>query len=190
MPTCGLATTESERILPSVTQRIDALLAKLGMAKETFVIRMTGCPNGCARPYMAELGFVGDSPNVYQIWLGGCPNQTRLARAYVDKLHLDDLETFLEPLFVFFRKNKKRKETFGQFCDRVGFDALKEYQDKYDPSMAELSKTKKSQKKRNEHRISVNEEWYQKLKTTANKENKAMSQIVSDALDAYFAKNK
>jgi sulfite reductase (ferredoxin) len=190
LPTCGLATTESERILPSVTKRIDALLAKLGMANETFVIRMTGCPNGCARPYMAELGFVGDSPSVYQIWLGGCPNQTRLARAYVDKLHLDDLETFLEPLFVFFRQKKKRKETFGQFCDRVGFEALKEYQDKYDPSMAGLSQSKKSQKKRNEHRISVNEQWYQKLKATANKENKAMSQIVSDALDAYFAKNK
>ena len=148
---------------------------------------MTGCPNGCARPYMAELGFVGDSPNVYQMWLGGCPNQSRLARAYVDKLHLNDLETFLEPLLVFFRNEKKRGESFGDFCNRVDFDALKEYQEKYDPSMAELSQSRKSQKKRNEHRISVNEQWYQKLKTIAGEENKAMSQIVSDALDAYFS---
>ena len=189
LPTCGLATTESERILPSVTDRIDALLAKLGMAKETFVIRMTGCPNGCARPYMAELGFVGDSPNVYQMWLGGCPNQTRLARPFVDKLHLDKLEEFLEPLFVFFREDKKRGETFGQFCDRVGFEALKSYQEKYDPSMAEVSKRKLG-KQRNEHRISVNEKWYQKLKSVANSEDKTMSQIVSDALDSYFASQK
>ncbi len=190
LPTCGLATTESERILPSVTERIDALLAKLGMAKETFVIRMTGCPNGCARPYMAEFGFVGDSPNVYQMWLGGCPNQTRLARVYVDKLHLDDLETFLEPLFVFFRGDKKRGETFGQFCDRIGFDVLKEYQEKYDPSMAKSTKMNKTKKKRNEHRISVNEEWYQKLKTIAKTDNKAMSEIVSEALSAYFTDKK
>ncbi len=187
LPTCGLATTESERIIPNVTERIDILLAKLGIAKETFVIRMTGCPNGCARPYMAELGFVGDSPNVYQMWLGGCPNQSRLARTYVDKLHLDDLETFLEPLLVFFRNDKKRGESFGDFCNRVDFPALKEYQEKYDPSMAQLSQGRKSQQKRNEHRISVNEQWYQKLKTIAGEENKAMSQIVSDALDAYFS---
>lgn len=73
LPTCGLAITESERVFPSVLARIDALLAKLGMADETFVIRMTGCPNGCARPYMAELGFVGESPDVYQVWLGVIP---------------------------------------------------------------------------------------------------------------------
>jgi sulfite reductase (ferredoxin) len=186
LPTCGLATTESERILPSVNERIDALLAKVGIPKETFVIRMTGCPNGCARPYMAELGFVGDSPNVYQMWLGGCPNQTRLARPFVDKLHLDDLETFLEPLFVFFRDDKQRGETFGQFCDRIGFDVLKEYQDKYDPSTIQVTKIKKAKKKRHEHRISLNEEWYQKLKTIAKEDNKAMSQIVTSALEAYL----
>ena len=189
LPTCGLATTESERIIPSVTKRFDALLAKLGIAEETFVIRMTGCPNGCARPYMAEVGFVGNSPNVYQLWLGGCPNQTRLARPYTEKLHLDNLETFFEPLFVFFRERKKKGETFGQFCDRVGFDALREYQDKYDPSMAKKAKGK-AKTKRNEHRISVNEQWYQTLKNTASKEKKAMSEIVSEALDAYFAKKK
>jgi sulfite reductase (ferredoxin) len=138
---------------------------------------------------MAELGFVGDSPNVYQMWLGGCPNQTRLARPFVDKLNLDDLETFLEPLLVFFRQDKKRGETFGQFCDRVGFDTLKEYQSKYKPSMVKSTQGKKSAKKRNEHRISVNEQWYQKLKTIAKQENKAMSKIVSDALELYFTDN-
>lgn len=190
LPTCGLATTESERVLPSILQRIDALLAKLNMAEETFVIRMTGCPNGCARPYMAELGFVGDSPNVYQIWLGGCPNQTRLAQPYVDKLNIADLEKFLEPLFVFFRDKKENNETFGQFCHRVGFDALRTFAEKYQPSKKKtMTKTeKKPRKKRHEHRVSVNEEWYQKLKATSAKENKGMNQIVAEALEAYFTK--
>lgn len=143
LPTCGLATTESERIIPSILTRIDSLLAKLGMAEETFVIRMTGCPNGCARPYMAELGFVGDSPNVYQIWLGGCPNQTRLARPYVDKLNIAELETFLEPLLVYFRDSKKKKETFGQFCHRVGFDALRTFANEYQPNEENVMKTTK-----------------------------------------------
>lgn len=192
LPTCGLATTESERILPSILERIDLLLAQLGIAEENIVIRMTGCPNGCARPYMAELGFVGDSPNVYQIWLGGCPNQTRLARAYVDKLNIANLEKFLEPLLVFFRDSKENNETFGDFCNRVDFDALREFADKYKASKKKVMKKgeKQSRKKRNEHRISVNEEWYQKLKTVSSEQKKGMNQIVSEALSAYFAEQK
>ncbi|WP_197671874.1 sulfite reductase, ferredoxin dependent [Geminocystis sp. NIES-3709] len=192
LPTCGLATTESERILPSILERIDSLLGKLGMEEENIVIRMTGCPNGCARPYMAELGFVGDSPNVYQIWLGGCPNQTRLAQVYVDKLNVNELEKFLEPLLVFFRDNKENNETFGQFCYRVGFDALRTFADKYKSSKKKImtQTEKKSRKKRNEHRISVNEEWYQKLKTTSSEQKKGMNQIVSEALEAYFSSQK
>ncbi|WP_202803919.1 sulfite reductase, ferredoxin dependent [Geminocystis herdmanii] len=188
LPTCGLATTESERILPSILERIDSLLGKLGMKEENIVIRMTGCPNGCARPYMAELGFVGDSPNVYQMWLGGCPNQTRLAQVYVDKLNVNELEKFLEPLFVFFRDNKENNETFGQFCHRVGFEALRTFADKYKfgKKKTVTSKDKKVRKKRNEHRVSVNEEWYQKLKTTSSQQKKAMNQIVAEALEAYF----
>lgn len=188
LPTCGLATTESERILPSILERIDSLLGKLGMGEENIVIRMTGCPNGCARPYMAELGFVGDSPNVYQMWLGGCPNQTRLAQVYVDKLNVSELEKFLEPLLVFFRDNKENNETFGQFCHRVGFEALRTFADKYKfgKKKTVTSKDKKIRKKRNEHRVSVNEEWYQKLKTTASQDKKAMNQIVAEALEAYF----
>jgi sulfite reductase (ferredoxin) len=67
LPLCGLAITEAERSLPHVNQRVDALLAKLGLAGEAVTMRMTGCPNGCARPYMGEIGFVGDGPNTYQV---------------------------------------------------------------------------------------------------------------------------
>jgi len=127
LPSCGLAVTESERILPEIIQRIQLLLHKLGMENEQFVIRMTGCPNGCARPYTAELGFVGSAPGVYQIWLGGSPDQTKLAKPYIDKLPIVNLETFLEPIFIYFKQNRDIGESFGTFCERVGFDAIREF---------------------------------------------------------------
>ncbi len=128
LPLCGLAVTESERILPSILERIRALLNKLDMEDEKLVIRMTGCPNGCARPYMAELGLVGSAPGTYQVWLGGTPDQTKLARPYGQKLPIGELEAFLEPLFLFFKHNRLSQESFGEFCARVGFEALRNTQ--------------------------------------------------------------
>ena len=137
LPTCGLAITESERIIPSILERIRVLLDKVGLEQEHFVVRMTGCPNGCARPYMAELGFVGSSPNAYQVWLGGSPDQTRLAEPFVDRLAVGELETFLEPIFVYFKQDRKPAERFGDFCHRVGFDSLRQFVTNYslNPSM-------------------------------------------------------
>lgn len=126
LPTCGLATTESERAMPGVLKRIEALLDKVGLEQEHFVVRMTGCPNGCARPYMAELGFVGTSPDTYQVWLGGAANQTRLAQVYLEKMHIDKLEAELEPALVLFKKSRQPGETFGGFCDRVGLNAIRD----------------------------------------------------------------
>ena len=123
-PTCSLAITESERVIPSIIQRIQDLLNKIGLENEQFVIRMTGCPNGCARPYMAELGFVGSAPESYQVWLGGSPNQARLAQPYIERLHVNNLETQLEPIFVYFQQSRQPGESFGDFCARVGFDAI------------------------------------------------------------------
>ena len=89
LPLCGLAISEAERGLPDVNRRIRSLLGNLGFDEsEQFVIRMTGCPNGCTRPYMAELGFVGDGPNSYQLWLGGTPSQTRLAEAFKERMKI------------------------------------------------------------------------------------------------------
>ncbi len=127
LPTCGLAVTESERVAPSVNERLRALLTKLDLAEEQFVIRMTGCPNGCARPYLAELGFVGSFPESYQVWLGGCPNQTRLAQIYAEKMHIDTLETFFTPIFTYFKQDRKPSESFGDFCDRVGLATIREF---------------------------------------------------------------
>lgn len=86
LPLCGLAVTEAERAMGDFNARIRASLTKVGMGSETMVVRMTGCPNGCARPYMAELGLVGDGPNSYQLYLGGNSNQTRLADLYADRV--------------------------------------------------------------------------------------------------------
>ena len=82
LPTCGLALAETERYLPGLITRLEALLAEVGLAGQEIIIRMTGCPNGCARPYMAEIGFVGKAPGRYQIWLGGNEASTRLNRLY------------------------------------------------------------------------------------------------------------
>ncbi|NES69801.1 MAG: hypothetical protein F6K24_33610 [Okeania sp. SIO2D1] len=180
-PTCGLAIAESERALPGITERIRTLLAKLGMEKEHFVIRMTGCPNGCARPYMAELGFVGSLPKVYQVWLGGTPDQTKLARPYTDKLAIADLEAFLEPLFVYFKENRHQEESFGLFCDRVGFEALREFSKNYQRGSDQEEKPRKHR-----HRIGVPEEVYYKLKEASAQQGRPMSQIVTEALREFF----
>ncbi|MBD2099343.1 sulfite reductase, ferredoxin dependent [Leptolyngbya sp. FACHB-261] len=142
LPTCGLAVTESERVLPDINQRIRALLNRVGLQDEFFAIRMTGCPNGCARPYMAELGFVGTANEQYQLWLGGSPNSMRLAESFIERLHVNDLETRLEPLFVQYKQQRKgkgkRRESFGDFCARVGFESLREFANTYSAQTAEV----------------------------------------------------
>jgi sulfite reductase (ferredoxin) len=117
--------------MPSVLKRIEVLLDKVGLEQEHFVVRMTGCPNGCARPYMAELGFVGSAPEAYQVWLGGTPAQTRLALPYMERLHLSDMETQLEPIFAYFKQSRLVGESFGNFCDRVGFEPIREFAASY-----------------------------------------------------------
>ncbi|MCU0537249.1 MAG: sulfite reductase, ferredoxin dependent [Hydrococcus sp. Prado102] len=184
-PTCGLAIAESERALPGIIDRIRALLDKVGLEKEHFVIRMTGCPNGCARPYMAELGFVGSLPETYQVWLGGNPNQTKLAQVYEEKLHISNLESFFEPIFVYFKQNKRNGESFGEFCDRVGFDSLREFSASY--QLGSYNKSSKSRRNRkHQNRVSVHDEMFARLKDAATQEGKSMNQIVAQALEAYF----
>ena len=179
LPTCGLAITESERAIPGILERVRALLDKVGLQNEHFVVRMTGCPNGCARPYLAELGFVGSAPESYQLWLGGSPNQTRLAQPYTEKLHHNDLDSFLEPIFVYFKKSRKSKESFGDFCDRVGFDAIREFASTYEPQAANVAN-------KSRHRVNLKEEVYGKLKEVAQSQGKPMTQLVTEALEVYF----
>jgi sulfite reductase (ferredoxin) len=118
LPTCGLAITESERILPAVLDRLDALLRRLEIEKP-ILVRMTGCPNGCARPYMAEIGLVGSGVEQYQLWLGGTANLTRLAAPFLERMHLDDLEATLEPLLRAWKQAGGRRG-FGAFVAQLG----------------------------------------------------------------------
>lgn len=219
LPTCGLAITESERIIPSIRERLRALLVKVGLPEEHFVVRMTGCPNGCARPYLAEIGLVGQGPDAYQIWLGADPNQTRLARPYLDKVNIKDLETTLEPLLVYFRKEQLKQdkaESFGDFCHRVGFEALRSFSTSYQtaPTEVELANghlvnsgmektevltpvestettalTQSTAPNKIRRRISVRDDVYDRLKQTAARQGKPLVQLATEAIEAYLKEN-
>jgi sulfite reductase (ferredoxin) len=185
LPTCGLAVTESERAIPAVLDRIRVLLDRLGLEQDHFVVRMTGCPNGCARPYMAELGFVGITPETYQVWLGSSPAQTRLAEVYTEKLPIADLETFLEPLLVFFkeaRADHSVPESFGDFCHRVGFEALRNYAQTYVPASAKGS----SDRHRLRYRVNLKPSVFEDLKQAAQDQGRTLADIASDAVSAYL----
>ena len=117
-----MAITESERILPDVLDRLDAQLRRLEIEK-SLLVRMTGCPNGCARPYMAELGLVGNGVNQYQLWLGGTPNLQRLGKPYLEKMALADLETTLEPLLLSWKEAGGRR-SFGDHISKIGDQAV------------------------------------------------------------------
>lgn len=130
MPLCGLAVTEAERIMPSIVDRMDKLFLSHNITVPV-TMRMTGCPNGCARPYMAEIGFVGSGPKTYQLWLGGSPGQTRLAWCILDKVKEDQLEKTLAPWLVMYTKLATPGEAFGDFCHRIGKDGLLAYSEEY-----------------------------------------------------------
>lgn len=183
-PTCGLAIAESERALPNVLARIRKLLVRLGLENETFVTRMTGCPNGCARPYMAELAFVGSAVDEYQVWLGGSFNSTRLAQPYVQRLHINNLEQGLEPLFVYFRNERVAGETFGDFCDRKGIEDLHKYAESYVP---EVDKTdSKGKRKDVRHRVTLSAKSYELLKKAVEEKGASMKDLVETALEKYL----
>lgn len=120
LPTCPLALAEAERALPRVLDELEAVLRRLGLDDTPFTVRMTGCPNGCARPYSADLAFVGRSLGKYGIHVGGNLEGTRLAAAWADLVPLDRLVTTVLPLLEHFRDERLADERFGDFCVRVG----------------------------------------------------------------------
>jgi sulfite reductase (NADPH) hemoprotein beta-component len=119
LPTCGLALAESERFLPDLMSRIEGILAEVDLPDFEIVTRMTGCPNGCVRPYMAELGFVGKGPGRYQIYLGGNASSTRLNRLYRDSVKDPEIVGELRPVLARFARERQSGERFGDWCARV-----------------------------------------------------------------------
>lgn len=125
LPTCGLAISEAERVLPRILGDIERALDDVGLPDLPIVFRMTGCPNGCARPYVAEVALVGRSLDKYMLYLGGDVAGTRLARPFQDLVPLGSVADMLKPIFEHYRDGRRASEGFGDFCDRLGFDALK-----------------------------------------------------------------
>jgi sulfite reductase (ferredoxin) len=124
LPTCALALTEAERVLDPLMTGIEARLAAHGLEKEPITIRLTGCPNGCARPYSAELGIVGRIPGHYQLWVGGDFAGTRLAFPLLDRVPENSVPDALDPLFQIFAAQRRPGEAFGAFCHRLGRETL------------------------------------------------------------------
>ncbi|HLI92245.1 MAG TPA: NADPH-dependent assimilatory sulfite reductase hemoprotein subunit [Puia sp.] len=118
LPTCGLALAESQRYLPALIGRIEALLSVHGLQEEQIIIRMTGCPNGCGRPYAAEIGFVGTAPGRYNLYLGGDHEGTRLNRLYKENLDEAAILADLDLLFRLYKKERITGERFGDFAWR------------------------------------------------------------------------
>jgi sulfite reductase (ferredoxin) len=134
MPTCGLAVTEAERALPTIMDQLEVELAKLGLEKDRFTVRMTGCPNGCARPYNADIGLVGRSATrnpdgtpgagTYTIFLGGRTVGDRLNVEFKDYIPFDRVVPELATVFARYKAERLADETFGDFCGRLGVDQL------------------------------------------------------------------
>lgn len=120
LPTCGLALAEAERYLPDLITKIDALLAQNNLTEQQITIRMTGCPNGCARPYLAEIGLVGRNPGRYNLMLGGAADGTRLNRLYRENADETEILKTLETLFFEYTKNAQLGERFGDYTNRAG----------------------------------------------------------------------
>ena len=114
--------TEAERFLPELLERINNQL-KILEINNPILIRVTGCPNGCARPYMAELALVGSGLNQYQLWLGGSTNLKRLATPYLQKMPIDDLEKTLAPLFLSW-KNTGASSSLGDHVTKLGSESV------------------------------------------------------------------
>ena len=130
-PTCGLAITESERALPEIIDQLEIELARLGLSSETFTVRMTGCPNACARPYNSDIGLVGKAAGKYTVFVGGRLLGDRLNFIYKDLVPGEELVATLVPLLVYFKQERLPGETLGDFCHRKGADDLLAWTQQY-----------------------------------------------------------
>ena len=125
IPTCGLAISESERALPAILDELEALLREMGLEQETLSVRMTGCPNGCARPYQSDVGLVGRSGDKYTVFVGGRVRGDRLNFELKDLVPRGQIVTTLRPVLLRFKEERQPGEVFGDYCHRVGSECLR-----------------------------------------------------------------
>jgi sulfite reductase (ferredoxin) len=124
LPTCGLALAESERYLPGLLDEVEPVVAELGLEREEFAVHMTGCPNGCARPYNADIGLVGRTLGKYNIYLGGNMEGTRLNTLYRELVPADALPAALREVLAAYRAGRTPGERLGDWAARVGVAAI------------------------------------------------------------------
>jgi sulfite reductase (ferredoxin) len=122
IPTCGLAISESERALPTILDELESLLTTLGLERETLGVRMTGCPNGCVRPYQSDIGIVGRSGDKYVLYVGGRVQGDRMNFQLKDLVPRGEIVATLEPLLRHFKDERRAGESFGDYCHRLGCD--------------------------------------------------------------------
>ncbi|WP_367873390.1 NADPH-dependent assimilatory sulfite reductase hemoprotein subunit [Luteolibacter sp. Populi] len=123
LPTCALALAEAERYLPEVVTYLEEELENAGLRHDSITIRMTGCPNGCGRPFISEIGFVGRGPDRYNLYLGGGHAGQRLSKLYRQDVHTDEIRGLLAPIFQHYAKERNAGEHFGDFVIRAGYVA-------------------------------------------------------------------
>lgn len=123
-PTCGLSITESERALPGIIDQLEVEAAKYGLESQKIAVHMTGCPNGCARPYTPDIGLVGKAAGKYTVFLGGNPEGTRLCFIYKDMVPGDEIASTISPVLGLYKAERTEGESFGDFCSRIGLDDL------------------------------------------------------------------
>ncbi len=121
LPTCGLAMAESERYLPALLEKIESMLQEFGLQDQDIVIRMTGCPNGCARPALAEISFIGKAPGKYNMYLGGGFAGNRLNKLYKENIGEAEILDSLRPILARYAKERNEGEHFGDFVIRAGY---------------------------------------------------------------------
>ena len=121
LPTCGLALAESERYLPQLVSELDEVIEECGLHHDAILIRMTGCPNGCARPYLGEIGFVGRAPGKYNIYLGAAHDGSRLNKLYKPSVKAEDMVKELAPIIRRYATERQEGEHFGDFTIRAGY---------------------------------------------------------------------
>lgn len=120
-PTCGLAMAESERYLPSLLGKLEAIMAQAGLGDDPIIVRMTGCPNGCARPYLGEIGFVGKAPGKYNLYLGAGFSGERLNKLYRENISEEQILAELDPIIHRYAQERNPDERFGDFVIRQGY---------------------------------------------------------------------
>jgi sulfite reductase (NADPH) hemoprotein beta-component len=126
LPTCALSLAEAERYLPDLLTELEEIIEESGLRHDAITIRMTGCPNGCARPYISEIGFVGRSPGCYNVYLGGGFAGQRLSKLYRENHPGTEIKELLAPIIRRYAKERNQGERFGDFCIRAGYVAATE----------------------------------------------------------------